>query len=378
MANIFSLFGTILIDNKEANKQIDETTKKGETSGSKIGKAFGSIGKAAVAVGKATVVAAGTVGAATYKMASSTSQHADEIDKMSQKLGMSKKAYQEWDYVLSQAGVDITSMSTGLKTLTNKLDQAKNGSKSAQEMFTKLGISAEDMKKMSREEIFDAVIKGMQGMQDSTERAALANKLFGRSGQELSALFNTTAKDTEEMKKRAHELGMVMSDDAVKGGVALVDTMDTAKRSIGGFKNSVGTAAIPIIQKLADMLIKGVPKAQALFAKFTPVVTVLFDKALPPLFQLITVILPVLFSIIQQLLPPLSDVIQAILPVLITLIQQLVPPFLQIVQTIMPLIIQLINNIMPLVNQIINAVLPPLIQLIQTILPPITKIVEAI
>jgi histidinol phosphatase-like enzyme len=144
LANIFSLFGTIFIDNKEADKKIDETTQKGESAGSKIGKAFGSIGKAAVAVGTATVAAAGTVGAATYKMASSTSQHADEIDKMSQKLGMSKKSYQEWDYVLSQAGVDITSMSTGLKTLTNKLDDAKNGSKSAQEMFTKLGISAEE------------------------------------------------------------------------------------------------------------------------------------------------------------------------------------------------------------------------------------------
>lgn len=55
MANIFSLFGTIFIDNQEADKSIDETTKKGENAGSKIGKAFGAIGKAAVAMGTATV-----------------------------------------------------------------------------------------------------------------------------------------------------------------------------------------------------------------------------------------------------------------------------------------------------------------------------------
>lgn len=67
MANIFQLFGQIFIDNAEADKSIDTTTKKAESSGSKVGAAFSSIAKGAAAVGTAVVTAASTLGAAAYK-----------------------------------------------------------------------------------------------------------------------------------------------------------------------------------------------------------------------------------------------------------------------------------------------------------------------
>ena len=77
----------------------------------------------------------------------------------------------------------------------------------------------------------------MQGMKDSTERAALANKLFGKSGQNLAPLFNETAASTEELKKKANELGFVMSDKNVKSSAAFKDSLDTLQRSVSGAKN---------------------------------------------------------------------------------------------------------------------------------------------
>ena len=47
---------------------------------------------------------------------------------------MSAQAYQEWDYVLGQSGVEITSMTTGLKTLTNQISKAKNGTQASAEI----------------------------------------------------------------------------------------------------------------------------------------------------------------------------------------------------------------------------------------------------
>ena len=59
---LFKLFGTIAIDNSEANNGIDETTDKAEKSHPKISAAFEKIGSAAVKVGKvmATGLAAGS------------------------------------------------------------------------------------------------------------------------------------------------------------------------------------------------------------------------------------------------------------------------------------------------------------------------------
>ena len=378
MASIFSLFGEVLIDNTNANKSIDDTTQKAENSGTKVGSAFSAITKGAAAVGTAVVAGAAAVGGAAYKMASDTAAAADEVDKMSQKLGMSREAYQEWDYVLSQSGVEITSMATGMKTLTNKIDDAKNGSSSALEMFDKLGISLEDLNNMSREEAFDAVIKSMQGMEDSTERAALANDLFGKSGQELTALFNQTAESTENLKNKAHELGMVMSDETINSGVEFTDTMDTLKRSLGGLMNSLGGTVLPIVQSVLNLIIDKIPAIQELFGRLTPIIQGLFDGILPPLFELVETLLPILMGLFESLLPVIEDIITAILPVIISLMQQLLPFIVQIIEQVLPVLIQLIEGLMPIITEILNTILPVIIQLLEAILPPLIEIIQAV
>jgi formate-dependent nitrite reductase cytochrome c552 subunit len=72
-------------------------------------------------------------------MASDTAAAADNVDKMSQKIGISRTAYQEWDYVMSQNGMSVDKLQTGIKTLTSKMDAAKNGTASATEAFQRLG-----------------------------------------------------------------------------------------------------------------------------------------------------------------------------------------------------------------------------------------------
>lgn len=45
---LFKLFGTIAVDNSEANSALDETSKKGESASSKLSSGFSKIGSAAV------------------------------------------------------------------------------------------------------------------------------------------------------------------------------------------------------------------------------------------------------------------------------------------------------------------------------------------
>ena len=213
-----------------------------------------AMGAAMAAIGTATVAA----GKELFNFAQETANAGDEIDKTSQKLGMSAEAYQKWDYVLGQSGVEITSMTTGMKTFTNKIDDAKNGSDKATAMFTKLGISMSDLQTMSREDIFAATVKGLQGMEDSTERAALANDLFGKSGQNLTPLFNESAEATEELMQAAEDLGFVMSDKAVKASAEFNDSMDTLQRTFSGVKNNIMGELLPgfsqIMYGLSDLL----------------------------------------------------------------------------------------------------------------------------
>lgn len=248
--DLFDLFARIFLDSSEYDKGLGESEKKTESFGSKIKKGLTASLKVGAAAITAVSTAAIAMGGAMLKATGDVAAHGDEIDKMSQKLGLSKTAYQEWDYILGQSGVEITNMSTGLKTLTNKLDDAKNGGTDAQEMFAKLGLSMEDLNNMSREDIFAATIQGFQGMADSTERAALANDLFGRSGQELTPLFNASIEDTEALRQAAHDLGFVMSDEAVSAAADYQDALDTLKRSFGGLKQRMMGDFMPSVTQV--------------------------------------------------------------------------------------------------------------------------------
>ena len=82
MANIFTLFGEVLVDNKKADESIDSTTAKAEKSGSKVGSAFAAIGKGAVAMGTAVVTGAAAIGTALVASAESTREYRTEMGKL--------------------------------------------------------------------------------------------------------------------------------------------------------------------------------------------------------------------------------------------------------------------------------------------------------
>lgn len=378
MASIFSVFGEILIDNTNADKSIDSTTEKAEKSSSKVGSAFSSIAKGAAAVGTAVVAGATAIGGAAYKIATSTAEQADYIDKLSERTGINREELQRWKHAADQSGVSVDSFKNGIKKMSDVIDDANNGSKTASTSLSRLGLSLDDLNKMSTEEKFNTITAALADMEQGAERNALGNDLLGKSYTEMLPLLNAGSDGMAALKKEADDLGIVMSEDTVKAGVVLGDTIANVKDAFGGLLNRIGAAAIPLIQQIADMIIAGLPKIQALFDKLVPVISSVFERLLPPLFELIQTLFPVLMDLISSLLPPIESIITAILPVIINLIQQLVPFLIQIVQQILPIVVQLIERLMPLITEILNTVLPIIIQRLQALLPPILEIVEMI
>lgn len=190
-----------------------------------------------------TVLAAAGIGAIITSAVGKVGELAefgDAIDKNSQKMGISAQAYQEWDAVLQHSGTSMDSMKSTFKTLSNA---AQDGNES----FEALGISLEDAASMSTEDLFGAVISGLQNMEEGTERAAIANDLLGRGSVELGALLNTSAEDTQAMRDRVHELGGVMSDEAVKAAAAYQDSLQDMKTAISGISRGVLAEFLPSI-----------------------------------------------------------------------------------------------------------------------------------
>lgn len=162
----------------------------------------------------------------------------DRVDKMSQKIGLSREAFQEWDFILSQSGASVDGLQMSLKTLANASAEAKDGTAEYKDEFERLGIIVTDTNGNLKdaETLFNETFEALADMKDETQRTATASKLLGRSATELAPAMNAGSDSIESMRTQAHELGLVMGDDVVNAGVALTDSIDQLKRSFKGFK----------------------------------------------------------------------------------------------------------------------------------------------
>lgn len=245
--NIFDLVAKLTLDSSEYEKQLQgagDKTKSFASSGFETFKGYAAVGvKSLAAVG----TAAAGAGAALFSAVGSVASAGDNIDKMSQKLGMSATAYQEWDAIMRHSGTTIDVMQSSMKTLASAAETSKDA-------FNELGLSQEKIASLSQEKLFAETIKALQNVENDTRRTYLAGQLLGRGATELGALLNTSAEDTEKMRREVHKLGGVLSDDAVKASAKYQDSLQDMQTAAKGLLRGAMAKAMPSITKAFQKL----------------------------------------------------------------------------------------------------------------------------
>ena len=337
--NVFELVATLVLDKKDYDKGLDDSEEKAEGFGGKLKNALATGAKVGGAALAAAGAAAGVMTKAIADGVNETAAYGDNIDKMSQKLGISATAYQEWDAILQHSGTSIESMTGAMKTMQLA---AESGSGA----FEQLGISQEELANMSTEDMFSAVITGLQEMESGSDRTKLATELLGRGAMELGALLNTSAEDTENMRQKVHELGGVMSDDAVKASAAYQDSMQDMKTSMDGLKRNMLTNLMPAFTSMMDGL------------------TALFSGDAGSGTEMIIEGIQSIGSGIREALPNIIESGKQIVSGLLQMIVQALPEFLNMGFELIGEMISGISNNMP---SIISTLLGVLTQLLTTI-----------
>ena len=93
--DVFDLSAKLTLDSSQYEKGLASSKESASGWGSKI-KTAAKVGATAIAAVTAATVAAGV---ALTKAVNSVADYGDNVDKMSQKIGISSDAYQKWDYV---------------------------------------------------------------------------------------------------------------------------------------------------------------------------------------------------------------------------------------------------------------------------------------
>lgn len=395
--DLFDLVAKILLDTSEYEQGLDDSEKKADSFGSKLGSAVKK--GSALAVAGVTAVATGaTVMAKKFTDGiNATAEYGDNVDKMSQKIGISAESYQKWDYVMQRAGTSVDNLKMGMKTLST---QAEANSDS----FQKLGISQEEVANLSQEELFERTVKGLSDMEAGTERTALATELLGRAGADLGPLLNEGSDAIEEQMEIAEKYGMVMSDEAVKASADFEDSLTTMNMTMTGLKNRMMGQFLPAVTDVtdglgkifagdmsgADDIVKGfdgiidkitetMPKIMETGGKIIEGISTSIIENLPSLFNTATDVVLSFVEYVIQALPSLADSATQIVTTLVegigqslpTLIPTAIDAILTIVQGLLdniPMLVEAsVTLIVGLAEGLINA-LPILLEMAPTII----------
>ena len=358
---ILKLVASLVLDDSQFQEQMGEAEKDAASFGDKLKGGLGTaakIGGAAVTAVATTAVAFGTE---LVKQTGAVASYGDNIDKMSQKMGLSAEAYQEWDAIMQHSGTSIDSLQSGMKTLANAVE---NGNKA----FERLGISEEDIASMNNEQLFSATITALQNVENETERTYLAGQLLGRGATELGALLNTSAEDTEAMRQRVHELGGVMSDDAVKAAAAYQDSLQDMQTAFSGLSRNLMSDFLPSMTSVMDGLTElfagegGTEKISEGIFQATSKIT---ERA-PQVLETASSILLALLGAISANLPMLSE---AAVQVLITLSMGIIQQLPTLIEAGEQILFALMDGLIEAMPEMI----PAIIQVILTIVEKLTE-----
>lgn len=347
--NLFNIAAALTLNSTDYEKGLESAEKKTSHFGEAISAGLKTAGVAVAAVGAAVTA----VGTAFYKEIGATAEYGDNIDKMSQKIGLSAEAFQEWDFILQHSGANVEALKPIMKSLTAAVSTNADA-------FERLGITQEQAASMSREDLFAATVTALQNITDETERAALAQKTLGRGAQELGALLNTSAEDTEAMRQSVHDLGGVMSDEAVKNAAAYQDQMQDLGVAVSGLKRGLVAEFMPAISQVFSGLTKiftgkgGINEIKNGISDFA---NNLLKK------------IPELMPVVTEVIKAMGDAAIASLPILVDSLMSLITSLTKSLVDSLPL---LIDTVLTVVEKIANSLGT---DILPVLLPSITEAV---
>ena len=350
-----------------------ELGSAGEKGGKTWSASFGGAAKGAVTAVTAVTAATAAMGAAVVKSASDTAAYGDNIDKMSQKMGMSAAAYQEWDAVMQHSGTSMETMKASMKTLANAAE-------SGNEAFATLGITEQELATLNQQELFERTIAGLQNMEDGTQRTYVAGQLLGRGATELGALLNTSAEDTQAMRDRVHELGGVMSDEAVKAAAAYQDSLQDMQTAMQGLSRGLTQEFMPGIKTAMDGLTElftgNTDSGIALISQGVDSLLANLTEQLPRFMEIGMGIIEALGTAIIENLPKLAE---SAIKIITELVKKLIENLPKVIDAAMQIIGAIADGLIQALPELIPALVEVTLTIVEKLTDPdvLTKMIEA-
>lgn len=359
---IFKLFGSIFVNNDEANKSIDETEKKGKGVAATLGNGIKTAGK----WGAAMVGGAAAGVGALSSVAESTREYRTEMGKLDTAFTTNKfsaadakQTYSDLYAVVGDSG-QATEAANHLSLLCNSTKDLQSWTEICTGVYGQFGDSLpiEGLTEAANETAKVGTVTG-----------SLADALnwMGVSEDEFNEKLAKCSSEQERQQLITSTLTSLYSDASAQYKETNGDVMESnrAHQQLSDTMAQIGAVAEPVLNSLIAL-------GGKLLEQLSPIIEGVADSLAPALINICEEVAPIIVSMLEQimplieeLLPFIAQLIERLAPLIIQIVEQLFPPLLQIIQDLLPYFMQIIQAIMPLFSTLVELLMPVIEMFIQ-------------
>jgi lambda family phage tail tape measure protein len=187
------------------------------------------------------------VGVAAFAaMTAKALQFSDQMSDLSDATDISIASILKISEALEQSGGHADNAGKSLTKFVQSIDEAAQGSKTAQEAFARAGVTLKDLGSMSTEQLLNKTTAGIAQMGDVASRTGVSVALFGKGikGVDMENFNRLVSESSDEFKKYA---------DAVSNAADLHDKLEAkSTKTLVMFTN----AFLPALNTMFDALNK--------------------------------------------------------------------------------------------------------------------------
>lgn len=211
----------------------------------------GNLKLSAAALAVLTGVAVATTGS-LVSAARETANYGEELQRVAAISGVSVEKLSLLRMVAEQNETSAESLTTGFRFLQRAQAEAVKGSDEQIAAFKRIGISVQDLKKLSTEDLFRRVVEGIRGVGSDALRTSTILTLLGRSGADLAPLLRIGVAAMDEGIARAKQLGAEVTTASAALSDQFNDSVGELHVAVTGLKREIGEQLLPAMIQIAQ------------------------------------------------------------------------------------------------------------------------------
>jgi hypothetical protein len=184
----------------------------------------------------------------------------DDMNTLAAQTGVSTESLQIWEKTADLVDVSMETQAKAVNRLNKSIYAASQGNTAYAETYDKLGVALTDNngELRSADDVYTDVLTSLSQMQNTTERNALAQQLFGKSFADLNPLLEGGIEDQKALGEQLKANGQILDQTKLDKLNELNDIIDTFKMKAAGMFADVASELseilIPIMQALSDKI----------------------------------------------------------------------------------------------------------------------------